>query len=236
MANPYFQFKQFRIDQDQCGMKVCTDACILGAYANKADVHSILDIGSGTGLLSLMLAQRHPMAMIDAVELEKNAYEQACRNVQNSPWADRIQLFHHSIQAFTPPKKYDLIICNPPFYPDHLQSAAPQRRQAFHQETMRFPDLIEAVLKLLDPSGAFSLLLPGRQAEDFTLLAAKAGLFVQKELQFFETKASGKFRSIRIFGFRQPEAPPVEKLIIRSENGSYSHEFQQLLQPYYIIF
>ncbi len=236
MANPYFQFKQFRVVQDRCGMKVCTDACIFGAYTKMPGAGTILDIGTGTGLLSLMLAQQHPDARIDAVEVDKEAIEQARENVAASPWKDRVFVHHTPVQDYASRHLYDLIICNPPFYPDHLRSADPQRRQAFHQDSIRFPELIEAVRKFLAPNGIFSLLLPSRQAEEFNFLAAKAGLYIQQELSFFEHENSGQYRTVSFFGLRDTPEPVREKLIIRGEDGRYSSAFQQLLRPYYTIF
>ena len=125
MSNTYFQFKQFTIHQDKCAMKVCTDACMLGAWtAGKlggSGINNILDIGCGTGLLSLMLSQKIN-ASIDAVEIDADAAKQAGENISASPWAANIRVIHTSLQEFMPKKKYDLIICNPPFYENDLRS------------------------------------------------------------------------------------------------------------------
>lgn len=117
MPNTYFQFKQFRIDQDQTAMKVTTEACILGAWVDEQiPPQTVLDIGTGTGLLALMLAQKFPQAEIDAVEIDQGAFTQAHANFHSSPWPERLQVFHQRIQDFDPGKKYDLIISNPPFF------------------------------------------------------------------------------------------------------------------------
>ena len=236
MANPYFQFKQFLVEQDRCGMKVCTDSCLFGAYSRIPDARSILDIGTGTGLLSLMLAQQHPLALIDAVEIDTDAAAQARENILNSPWKDRIRIWHTSVQDFSPNRQYDFIICNPPFYPDHLPSAHPQRRQAFHQDRLSFPDLLMAFKCFLAQTGFCSIILPLKQAEEFTALASKDGLHLQKELQVYEHSASRKPRSIRTYGFSLQAAPSRKVFYIKSEDGSYSQDFWQLLQPFYLHF
>ena len=236
MANPYFQFKQFRVEQDRCGMKVCTDSCLFGAHSRIPDARSILDIGTGTGLLSLMLAQQHPLAQIDAVEIDADAAAQAKENIMNSPWKDRIKVFHTSVQDFSPNRQYDFIICNPPFYPDHLPSAHPKRRQAFHQDRLSFPDLLQSFHHFLSPNGLCSIISPLKQAEEFTALASKAGLYLQKEMLIFEHPTSRKPRSIRSYGFNLQAAPPSRVLYIKSEDGSYSQDFRDLLQPFYLHF
>ncbi|MEP7128610.1 MAG: methyltransferase, partial [Chitinophagales bacterium] len=131
MSNTYFQFKQFRIDQDQSAMKVATDACILGAATPAPADGAILDIGTGTGLLSLMIAQKCS-GRIDAVELDEGSFHQATSNVQNSLWKDRINVIHSDVRTFHPNKKYDLIICNPPFFENHFKSPFLQKNKAKH--------------------------------------------------------------------------------------------------------
>lgn len=237
MANTFFQFKQFRVEQDRCAMKVCTDACILGAYSiAPATATHVLDIGSGTGLLSLMLAQRYPQLHIDAVEIEPAALEQATFNVVQSPWHSTIQLHQAAIQEFNPPHPYQLIVCNPPFYPEHLRSDNQQKNQAHHHDSLSFPELAAAAKRLLDPDGLCSMLLPPRQALEFGQLANKTGLYVQHELLIQERAAHQPHRSIRFYSHSNKKSPSFDRLIIRDAEGNYSDQFQKLLQPYYLIF
>lgn len=237
MANTYFQFKQFRVEQDRCAMKVCTDACIQGAYTRTTEpTKHLLDIGTGTGLLSLMLAQRYPHLLIDAVEIEPIALEQARQNVANSPWASAIRLHQTDIRHFTPEHRYELIISNPPFYPAHLQSGNQRKNQAHHHESLSFEALATAVKRLLTADGICSILLPPRQAQEFSQLAEKEGLHLQHELVVQESAAHKPHRSIRFYSQPYKKSPSIDRLIIRDEEGNYSSQFRQLLQPYYLIF
>lgn len=237
MANTYFQFKQFRVEQDRCAMKVCTDACILGAYTQAPPkTANILDIGTGTGLLCLMLAQRYPHSRIDAVELDLQAFEQAGKNVAQSPWPESIHLYRQAIQEFTPPHRYQLIVSNPPFYPEHLRSENQRKNQARHHDSLSFPDLINAIMRLLTNDGRCSILLPPRQAQEFSKLAEEKGLFLQHELQVQESQAHPPQRSIRFYAHTPKKSPSFDRLIIRDSEGNYSSRFQQLLQAYYLIF
>lgn len=236
MANSYFQFKQFRVEQERCGMKVCTDACIQGAFTTFPEAKRILDIGCGTGLLSLMLAQRHPEALIDAVEIEANAFAQASDNIAASPWAERIKPHHLPIQSFSPPDPYELIIANPPFYPDHLPSPDQQRRQAHHTDSLPFQELAKACKRLLAPEGICSIMLPPRQAEEFAKIAAQEGLYPLHKLEVRERQAHKPHRSICFYSHRQEENLSTDNLIIRNADTAYSDAFRQLLQAYYTIF
>lgn len=238
MPNSFFQFKQFRVEQDRCGMKVSSDACILGAYTSYPSPQNILDIGTGTGLLSLMLAQRYPTAQIDAVEIDPDAHEQSSINTRNSPWARNINIHFGPVQEFKPGKQYDLIICNPPFYPKqkYLQSKDPQRRMAFHQDTLSFPELAQTFRRFLSEQGVTSVLLPTPQAEEFLQIAKEVGLFCRKELLISEKPFLPPHRCIRFFGHSPAKELQQERLNIRSEDGAYSTAFIELLKDYYLIF
>ncbi|HUS02889.1 MAG TPA: methyltransferase, partial [Chitinophagaceae bacterium] len=154
MANDYFQFKEFIIQQDKCSMKVCTDACLLGSLLpvtskNAEPINRVLDIGTGTGLLSLMYAQRNIHAVIDAVEIEEDSFKQANENFIRSKWNDRIKIFYTDIRKFAPAKKYDLIITNPPFYENELLSTEKNKNIAKHDEGLTFRDLTGIITKHL---------------------------------------------------------------------------------------
>ncbi len=234
MPNHYFQFKEFTINQDKCGMKVCTDACILGAYANAENARDILDIGTGTGLLSLMLAQRHE-AIITAVEIDGNAYLQASDNINNSPWSKQIKPYHTNIQHFTNDSKeqFDFIISNPPFYQNHLQSNTPSKNTAHHTTSLSQKDLLSCVDKLLTYKGEFVVLLPKIQSEQLEKIASDYQLFVAEKLLIRDRVASENIKIITTYK-RKKTNPITNELIIKMDDGGYSAGFITLLKDYYL--
>jgi len=172
MSNQYFKFKQFTINQDKTAMKVGTDGVLLGAWADISNAKNILDIGCGTGLLSLMCAQRNSLAQIDSVEIEPHAAQQANQNFLNSPWSDRINLFNTSILNFLPNKKYDAIICNPPYFTVNSKNCEQKRVMARHCETLTHLDLIRIVAdRLLSNNGKFHIILPTNELKNFIELS-----------------------------------------------------------------
>lgn len=221
-------------------MKVCTDACILGAYADVSNAEKILDIGTGTGLLSMMLAQRSK-ATIDAVEIDDDAYRQAQGNIAESPFFDKINLYHQSIQTFGLQHQgdfaYDLIISNPPFYQNSLQSPDVQTNKALHAATLTFDELIEVVINLLSPSGKFIVLLPPFEADQLTRVAQKKGLYLWDKLQIQHNPQKTVFRHILSFGIMPVSEYTEDILVIHEKNSNaYSDKFRQLLSDYYTIF
>lgn len=221
-------------------MKVCTDACILGAYADTTNARRVLDIGTGTGLLSLMLAQRSD-ALIDAVEIDDAAYGQAQTNIAESPFADRVSLYHQSIQSFShqyranPP--YDLIISNPPFYQHSLQSPDWQTNKALHAATLTFDELVEAVVCLLSPDGRFTVLLPPFEAQQLTEAAQKKALYLSEKLLIQHDSQKAVFRHILSFGKKPVSVQQEYTLVIHeAHSNTYSDKFRRLLSDYYTIF
>ncbi|NBB27155.1 tRNA1(Val) (adenine(37)-N6)-methyltransferase [Cellulophaga sp. BC115SP] len=229
-----FQFKQFTIHQDQCAMKVSTDACILGAWVDVAQAENILDIGSGTGLLSLMMAQR-TNAAIDAIELDLPAFEQAKSNIAESKWSDRIGVFHGKVQDFSPDTKYDYIVSNPPFYQNHLKSEKVQKNQAHHTETLSFEELLDSVLRLRTTSGKFAVLLPAYEAKVLESLAINKGLLPQKKLTVRHREGAKILRVIVEYG-SEPEILENTELLIKDAQDQYTGQFSALLKEYYLIF
>jgi tRNA1Val (adenine37-N6)-methyltransferase len=232
-----FQFKQFKVLQDKTAMKVSTDACILGAYADvsRSECEHILDIGTGTGLLALMLAQRNLLTNIDAVEIDESAYNQSVENIADSIFKDRINLFHATIQAFKTDKLYDLIISNPPFYSNHLQSEKIQKNLAHHTNSLSFEELIEAVTKFLKPCGTFVVLLPEYETTRLVNLANQSLLFPQKQLVIRHRQNSKILRIITTFGYSE-KIPTLQELIIKNPDETYTKEFRELLKEFYLIF
>jgi tRNA1Val (adenine37-N6)-methyltransferase len=215
-------------------MKVTTDACILGAYTDVEGTKRILDIGTGTGLLSLMLVQRSN-ANIDGIEIDKNAYNQAVTNINESIFKDKIIIHHTSIQEFITKNFYDLIISNPPFFQNHLKSETQSRNNSLHTDTLSFEDLLSSVLKFLSINGTFVVLLPAYQSSVFEQLAIPRELYPQKKLTIRHRKDTKILRIITTFGRIKKEIIN-EELLIKNPDESYTTDFQRLLKDYYLIF
>lgn len=239
MSNPYFQFKQFRIEQDRSSMKVCTDACIQGAYAanwlksKNNNLNSILDIGTGTGLLTLMLAQKIPGIHYDAVELNEVAYLQAKENISNSPWSDNISAIHGDIRNLHLGKKYDFIICNPPFYEDEMKSNKQHKNQSKHSSHLSHHELKDCIVKNLSENGTICIMLPEKQFYRFNQLMEKEHYYAVHLLKIKQTPGHSCFR---IIGFFIKEFSPTttQELCICHANKEYTNEFKLLLKDYYL--
>lgn len=238
MSNTYFRFKQFTVHQEHCAMKVCTDACIQGAFTaqylsdNDITVPAILDIGAGTGLLSLMLAQE-VAGNITAIELDEEAAKQATANFMASPWDDRLQLIRNDIRKMEKTREYDFIITNPPFYEDALKSGHEGKDRAMHATSLGYSELIAAIDLHLSPQGEVSLLLPYQSFEAFHGLALAAGLHLKQALYIRQSEQHGFFRVVGILS-RQPVNTVVTEMAIHDSNRKYTPLFAQLLQPYYL--
>ena len=233
IKNPFFRFKQFTVYHDQTALKVCTEACILGAYTDVSRAKRVLDIGTGTGLLALMLAQRNNFAAIEAVEIDKNACQQAQQNVAASPFAAQIVVHQTAIQDFTTHECFDLIVANPPFFNNHLRSPDQKRNQALHTDALTFEDLAAAVARLLSPEGRFVLLLPEYETQLFTLISQAQSLFPTKQLAVFQQINKPVFRLITTFE-RTSRLIQNETLTIYEAIGGYSQNFRELLKDYYL--
>ncbi len=216
-------------------MKVCTDSCIFGAYIAPEEAQSILDIGSGTGLLSLMLAQK-TNSKIEAVEIDADAALQSEENFRNSQWSDRLYIFKSSIQEFSTgaTKKYDLIISNPPFFSNHLLSPNPKLNKAIHSTTLSLKELSECVNNLLSTEGKFYVLLPPYEATVFEESLNELKLFLQHRLEI-KDKSEGKIIRVIDCYRRNPTTVSNESLTIKNSEGQYTTEFSDLLRPYYLF-
>lgn len=239
MPNNYFEFKQFRINQDKCSMKVCTDACIFGSWiaekvvSCKMSVANVLDIGSGTGLLSLMYAQKNLKARIDAIEIEENAFIQTKENFKNSKWNKRLKAFHYDIKLFIPDKKYDLIISNPPFYENDFLSNKQDKNIAKHDAGLNLNELISVVKNNLTNEGYFAVLLPYQRIKYFEDLIEENKFFLNEKLLLKQTRKHNYFRGILFFSYNQSTIITKE-LIIKNDEGNYTDEFNHLLKDYYL--
>lgn len=238
MANTYFKFKQFTIQQEHCAMKVCTDACLFGAWvANELteiyQINNCLDIGTGTGLLSLLLAQK-TNAFIDAVEINKAAFEQAKENFNQSPWSEKLSAINMDITTFDTNKKYDCIISNPPFFEGDLKSSNSIKNAAKHDTTLTLQQLLNVIVKTLQQEGYFAILLPYHRADFFLEEAAKTGLYLTKKAMVKQTPANDYFRAMLLFT-KQQQNTINERIIIKNEANNYSETFTWLLKDYYLF-
>jgi len=217
-------------------MKVCTDACLFGAYmANelqKKTVSNVLDIGGGTGLLSLMLAQKSNAA-IDAVEIDPPAFKQAKENIAQSTWKEKISIYNSGILEFKTGKKYDCIISNPPFFEADLKSGDKKKNFAKHDTSLTLTESLGAVDTHLSADGFFSVLLPFHRSNYFEEKSAALNFYLIKKIMIKQTPKHNYFRVILIFS-RKKITAEKEELIIKNEDGNYTPEFISLLKDYYL--
>ena len=237
MPNNYFKFKQFTVNQDKCAMKVGTDGVLIGAWANCEKAEAVLDIGTGTGLIALMLAQRSN-AHIDAIEIDKLACEQAAGNVEKSPWQSRIEIIHKSLQEYyiEIDKKYDLIVSNPPYFQNSLFASDESRTNARHNSNLEFDDIIDAALKLLDEKGTLSIILPYLEGTMFVLKASEKGLYCVRQTNVLPNP--GKQPKRLLLEFKKIKMPLVEQEIIIELNKrhEYSEAYKNLTKDFYLAF
>lgn len=248
MANPYFQFKKFIVHQEHTSMKVCTDACLFGAWVTQEkevkNIKSILDIGAGTGLLSLMLAQSTEATntFITAIEIEENAYKQANSNFQLSPWSKKIKCIHESIQLYNEASikmdsvKYDCIITNPPFYEGDLKSPDAGKNKASHCVSLTWDALVKCVGQLLETNGTYYVMTPSLRSYTMQKLAQQNGLQLATEVLVYN---DAKHLPIRAFQKFIKTASPIQtiersKIIIKDIENKYSETFNELLKDYYL--
>ena len=231
-----FKFKQFYVNQDQCAMKIGTDAVLLGAWTPLINnPYNILDIGAGTGILSLMLAQRSNAAQIDAFEIDQDAYEQCVENFEASPWGDRLFCFHAGLDEFVeePEEEYDLIISNPPFYTDTYKSDDSSRDLARFEDAMPFDELIEAASLLLSENGIFSVIIPYKEEEYFSSLCSKLNLFPFNITRVKGTPTAEIKRSLLAFS-RIEQPPKLNELTIEISRHHYTPEYIELTKDFYL--
>ena len=216
-------------------MKVCTDSCILGAwFAEKIPSYStVLDIGTGTGLLMLMLAQKNK-ALISGIEIDLPSYKQLKENIKQSPWKQRIHIYPGDVRQFAFPEKFDFIISNPPFFENDLPSKWETKNIAKHSKELSLNELIEVIDINLDKSGSFGILLPYHRTDYFEELALKRQFYLNEKLSIKQTQKHDFFRSILHFSRNKVQPMEEHRLIIQEADGKYSEEFTELLKDYYL--
>ena len=238
MRGKGFTFKLFHINHSRCAMKVGTDGTLLGAWASLPDsTRNILDIGTGTGLIAIMTAQRHPDAQICAIDIDSDCILQAEENVAACPWSERISLHHTPLQGFMPEEKFEVIISNPPYFVDSLLPPDAQRSTARHTTTLPFEELTDGVIRLLAPEGRFALILPPAEYERF-LSASRGRLFVARRCDVWSTPTSDVKRIMAEFQTTPPAEPATPDKLIIEEFGAmgYSEKYKLLTKDFYLKF
>jgi tRNA1Val (adenine37-N6)-methyltransferase len=234
MSGP-FQFKQFRVHQDQCAMKVGTDGVLLGAWtALLSAPRTVLDIGAGTGLIALMLAQRCPAADIEALEIDGAAYEQCVDNFEASPWADRLFCYHAGLDEFTNEMEggYDLIVSNPPFYAENVSSGNAQRDHARQNQSLPFDELLQGAAGLLAPEGRFNVIIPHKEEAAFRELAQEFRLYASRICHVRGHAKAPIKRSLLEFGFGKGTVEESE-LVIEKGRHVYTDAYIALTKEFY---
>jgi tRNA1Val (adenine37-N6)-methyltransferase len=236
MSNSPFQFKQFTVQQNKTAMKVGTDGVLLGAWAEiNSDVFNILDIGTGTGLIALMMAQRSNAEIIDGIELNDEAYVQTVDNFELSDWGDRLFCYHASFQEFIDEieDSYDLIISNPPFYTSTYKELSKERAMARHSESLPYSDLLSGTAKLLSEIGTCAFIIPFSEEENFIEIAKSNNLFINRITRVKGTFDAPIKRSLLQFSFEE-KAIEQNELVIEIERHLYTDAYKILVQDYYL--
>jgi len=238
MSQKPFKFKQFSIDQDRCAMKIGTDGVLLGAWTSLEHApESILDIGTGTGLIALMLAQRSNAELIDALEIEENAYEQAVENFEKSDWGDRLYCYHAGFDEFVEEmqdeEKYDLIISNPPFHSENYKTGDHNRDKARFADALPLTELIEGASLLLSENGHFDFIIPFSEEKKAIEIAKSHSLFTNKVTRVKGKENSVIKRSLISFSFQETE-PEIEELVLEISRHCYTDEFKELVKDFYL--
>ena len=232
-----FQFKQFSIEQDNCAMKIGTDGVLLGAWAPILhNPYSVLDIGTGTGIIALMVAQRSNAAQIDALEIEENAYEQATDNFENSLWNERLFCFHAGLDEFMeePEDEYDLIVSNPPFYAEEYKTNDDQRDLARFQDALPFEDLIEAADLLLSGNGILAVIIPFKEEKRFLAIAHEFELYPTHITRVKGTPTTEIKRSLLALSRNKIDNTTTNELVIEIGRHEYTPEYIELAQEFYL--
>ncbi|MCX6248878.1 MAG: methyltransferase [Bacteroidetes bacterium] len=229
-----FRFKQFVVEDDHSTMRIGTDAILLGCWAEPEPARSILEIGTGCGVIALMLAQKSD-ARIDAIDRDEKSVQQAGANFRGSPWSDQLNPVHISLQDFsqTSDKKYDLIITNPPYFSGSLPSPDDRRNLARHAALLSPGELVSGVNKLLLPGGTFWVILPSAEGTCFETLAASSGLFLQKQMDVKPKPRKPVNRKLYCFSLQPCSMPVREELIIHYDDNAFTAEYIAFTRAYY---
>ncbi|MBC8594439.1 methyltransferase [Oscillospiraceae bacterium N12] len=232
MSNPFFQFKKFTVWHDKCAMKVGTDGVLLGAWTNIDRADRILDVGTGTGLVALMLAQRSD-AFIVALEIDPNAAKQATENIEQSPWKDRMQVIEGDFKEYKPSVHFDVIVSNPPYFTDSLKCPDSQRKTARHNDNFTYIDLLKGVSEMLSENGRFTVIIPSDIVNKVKETANNFSLYPSQQLNIITTPGQAPKRNLLTFTFERQECQ-TEELLIELSRHKYSNEYIKLTKDYYL--
>lgn len=236
-----FKFKEFSVSQDKTAMKIGTDAVLLGAWcAVENHLERILDIGSGTGIIALMLAQRSNAITIDAIEVEENAFEQTVENFERSSWGDRLYCYHGDFEEFAREldeegETYELIVSNPPFYTEAYETKDSARNKARFTSALSFETLLRGVAAILDKTGTFATVIPYKKEEEFVALAAQSDLFLNRVCRVRGSETTALKRSLLEFSFEKKDVIS-EELTIEKERHQYTRSYIELTKEFYLKF
>jgi tRNA1Val (adenine37-N6)-methyltransferase len=233
MRNPFFSFKQFTVRHDRCAMKVGTDGVLLGAWTDVHQARSILDVGTGTGLIALMLAQRSPQARIVGIDIDEVAVGQANENMLASPWADRLTARCQDVRSLCPEVRYDTIVSNPPYFIDSLKCPDGQRSTARHTDTLDMAALLGKVNELLTPEGRFSVVLPADQYEQLIRMAEWEGLYPSRRTDVI-TRPGLPPKRVLVELRKMRGSIRYDELVVELERHVYSKEYIALTQDFYL--
>lgn len=235
MANSFFKFKQFTINQDRCAMKVGTDGCLLGAWADLSNSRRILDVGCGSGLIAIMAAQRCAQAMITGVELDSEAASQAQENAEASSWNERIEIVHEDFLNYSPKEQYDTILSNPPYFTAGMKCPDEKRSKARHDDSLASGDLLAHACALLIHGGKISVVIPAEQKDIWSSQAEAVGLYLTRVTHIFTRPTIAPKRVLLEFtkGDRITDVYETN-FILENEPGKYTEEAVKLLHPFYL--
>ncbi|MDD5569919.1 MAG: methyltransferase [Bacteroidales bacterium] len=236
MSEKYFRFKQFIINQENVAMKVGTDAVILGAWVNPQNAKKILDVGSGTGIIALMLAQKSN-AVIDAVEIDKDSYLQAKENFENSKWRKRINVYNESFQEYSKKIsfKYDIIVSNPPYFINSYKSVSEEKNKAKHNVNLSFDELIKYSSNILKPSGMLYLIIPSDSLQKVVLMAEEEKLYCNEVLNVFPKPRSKAKRAVLKLEFVKKKLIEEKLTVENNERHDYTDEYKNLTKVFYLF-
>ena len=230
----HFKFKKFTVAHAGSTMKVGTDAVLLGAWVTVGQAQTILDIGTGNGTIALMLAQRSmEIATVAAVEIEATDVMQAEENFKSSPWYDKIQLHHTSIQNFFPEGQYDLVVINSPYFNNSQRPPDVRRHQARHTVTLSYKDLVDAALRLLKNNGRFNVILPFTEGLQFLELARADGLFCTRQYSF-RTRAEKPIERLLLEFSRHQTDTETGEILLYDGNKKWSEGYKKLTTDFYL--
>lgn len=230
-----FRFKQFEVDQSGCAMRINTDGVLLGTMAKHPDPEQILDIGTGTGVIALMLAQRFPKAQVHAVEIDEQASITAEKNFQNSVFRGKLSVHNIAIEQYHSSGQFDLIVSNPPFFVNDLKNAEKKKEMARHASTTFFDDLIEKIAVLLSPAGCFWLVLPVKQAQELVEKAKMKGLFLTHLVKLHSDTTKPEFRRIICLAREKTDLVEEDFIIYESEK-KYTKAYELLLKDFFLAY